>query len=162
MDQLIHAKEVVAYIAALQGYRATFHPRPVPNGACSGMHLHMSFEPASKQDGFYAGILEELPSICAFSLGGYHSYDRVIDGAWTGGTWCAWGEENRDAPLRRIDAKLAHWELKAFDGLANPYLAVAAVLIAGGIGVEQNLPLPSPISGRWIRSYYDLVKLTLD
>lgn len=132
----------------MQGYRATFHPKPAPSGACSGMHMHMSFQPASLQDHFYAGILEELPSICAFSLGGYHSYDRVVDGAWTGGTWCAWGDQNRDTPLRRIDAKNAHWELKAFDGLANPYLAVAAVLTAGRMGWGHKLALPSPITGR--------------
>lgn len=148
IDQLIFAREVVHYTAAIHGYRATFHPKPIPSGACSGMHLHMSFEPASKQDSFYAGVLEELPSIVAFSLGGHHSYDRVVDGAWTGGTWCAWGDQNRDAPLRRIDARIAHWELKAFDGLANPYLAVAAILTAGRMGVEQQLPLPSPISGK--------------
>lgn len=111
------------------------------------MHLHLSFNPPAKQDSFYAGVLEELPSICAFSLGGYHSYDRVVDGAWTGGIWCAWGDQNRDAPLRRIDKAIAHWEIKAFDGLTNPYLAVAAVLTAGRLGVEQSLPLPTPISG---------------
>jgi glutamine synthetase len=147
IDQLVHAREVVTYIAGINGYRATFHPRPNPAGAASGMHLHSSFEPASKQGAFYAGVLQELPSICAFSLGGLHSYDRVVDGAWSGGTWCAWGHQNRDAALRRIDESDAHWELKAFDGLANPYLAVAAYLTAGRMGVEQNMHLPQPTDG---------------
>lgn len=112
------------------------------------MHMHMSFEPSSSQDAFYAGILEELPSICAFTLGGFHSYDRVVDGAWTGGTWSAWGDQNHDTPLRRVDQKNAHWELKTLDGLANPYLAVASVLTAGRLGLQRKLSLPAPVSGK--------------
>lgn len=148
VDQLIHAKEVITYISATHGYRATFHPKPVPSGAGTGMHMHMSFKPVSVQESFYAGILEELPAICAFSLGGYHSYDRVSDGTWSGGTFCAWGDQNREAALRRVDASKAHWEMKTMDGMANPYLAVAAVLTAARIGVDRKMSLPSQCDGK--------------
>lgn len=40
-----------------------------------------------------------------------------------------WGTQNRETPLRKIED--SHWEMKCLDGLANPYLAMAAVLLAG-------------------------------
>lgn len=46
--------------------------------------------------------------------------------------WVTWGTQNRETPLRKIEG--SHWELKCLDGLANPYLALAAVLFAGTNG----------------------------
>jgi glutamine synthetase len=64
------------------------------------------------------------------------SYERVRDGCWAGGTWVAWGTQNREAPLRKI--KDSHWELKSLDGLANPYLAMSAILQAGMSGIVSG------------------------
>lgn len=50
--------------------------------------------------------------------------------------WVTWGTQNREAPLRKIEG--SHWELKCLDGLANPYLALAAVLLAGARGVTDG------------------------
>lgn len=50
--------------------------------------------------------------------------------------WVAWGTQNRETPLRKIEG--SHWELKCLDGLANPYLALAAVLLAGARGVADG------------------------
>lgn len=47
--------------------------------------------------------------------------------------WVTWGTQNRETPLRKIES--SHWEMKCLDGLANPYLAMAAVLLAGVNGV---------------------------
>lgn len=47
-----------------------------------------------------------------------------------------WGTQNRETPLRKIQN--SHWEFKALDGLANPYLALAAVLFAGVNGVVTH------------------------
>lgn len=46
--------------------------------------------------------------------------------------WVTWGTQNRETPLRKIED--SHWELKCVDGLANPYLAMAAILLAGASG----------------------------
>lgn len=51
----------------------------------------------------------------------------------------AWGTQNRETPLRKIEG--SHWELKCIDGLANPYLALAAVLFAGARGVADKASL---------------------
>lgn len=46
--------------------------------------------------------------------------------------WVTWGTQNRETPLRKIED--SHWEIKCVDGLANPYLAMAAILLAGASG----------------------------
>lgn len=56
-----------------------------------------------------------------------------------GGTWVAWGMQNREVPLRK-SAPL-RWELRSIDGTANMYLALTAVLAAGLSGVEQGLEM---------------------
>lgn len=53
-----------------------------------------------------------------------------------GNRWVTWGTQNREAPLRKIEG--SHWEFKCLDGLANPYLALASVLLAGTNGVTAK------------------------
>lgn len=55
------------------------------------------------------------------------------------GTWIGWGTQNRETPLRRIEQ--SHYEFKCMDGLANPYLALGAVIGAGVRGVLDSEPL---------------------
>ena len=50
--------------------------------------------------------------------------------------WVAWGTQNRETPLRKIED--SHWEFKCLDGLANPYLVMAAVLLAGTNGYRAK------------------------
>ena len=52
-------------------------------------------------------------------------------GGWEVGA--AWGTQNRETPLRKIAG--SHWEVKCLDGLANMYLAMAAIIGAGARGV---------------------------
>ena len=52
------------------------------------------------------------------------------------GTWIAWGTQNRETPIRRIEN--SHYEVKCMDGLANPYLALGAILGAGVQGVLDS------------------------
>lgn len=148
VDQLMHAREIITYVASMNGYRATLYPKPYVEGPGTGLHMHLSFPAAlSIGSSFFAGILQALPTICAFSLAGEDSYLRVDDGAWSGGTWCIWGDNNREANLRRLEKEKNHWELKCLDGFANVYLAVAAVLHAGRLGVQGNMQLPEPCNG---------------
>ncbi|KAF8595980.1 hypothetical protein BDV93DRAFT_413201, partial [Ceratobasidium sp. AG-I] len=71
------------------------------------------------------------------------SYARVVDGAWSGGAWVCWGRENKEAPLRLCGSEQGGFnvELKAFDGVANPYLGLAAVLGAGLTGLKNKVVL---------------------
>jgi glutamine synthetase len=142
-DALIAAREIVSATAAncLPGrpLRATFTPRPYPNAAGTGAHIHISMTPETDYRMFYAGVLKYLRAIVAITYPNALSYDRVRDGIWAGGTWVAWGTQNRETPLRKISG--SHWEFKCADGFANTYLALAAILGAGLQGILDKQEL---------------------
>lgn len=143
IDTLLQARQVVQQIACLHGLRATLHPVPL-NQVGSGQHVHVSLNSTSlppqdlenKELSFFAGVLEQLPSLCAFLLPNDASYARVADDIWTSGAWVAWGTQNREVPLRRV--KTGRWEIRCLDGFANPYLALCSLLAAGLNGVEAE------------------------
>ncbi|KAG5915714.1 hypothetical protein E4U42_007926 [Claviceps africana] len=154
VDTLVFAREVLSACASAHGYRMTLHPKPVADACGTAAHAHMSLttttttgssppdvrssSPPSQAvyESFYAGILYHLRAICAFTYSNLVSYERVQDGVWAGGTWVTWGTQNREAPLRKIAD--SHWEVKCLDGLANPYLAMAALISAGVNGVANQ------------------------
>ncbi|KAL2023766.1 hypothetical protein VTK56DRAFT_1033 [Thermocarpiscus australiensis] len=143
VDTLLHTRDVMSALATAAGFRMTLHPKPFAHacGTASHMHLSLSSPDGAKPDvyqPFYAGVLKHLRAILAFTYSNPASYERASDGTWSGGRWVAWGTQNREAALRKIEA--SHWELKCLDGLANPYLAAAAVLFAGvrgAVGREE-------------------------
>ena len=139
VDALYTARQVVASIADLHGFRATMHPRPFADGAGSASHAHISISPSTNEDSFLAGILHHYRSITAFTLAQEPSYERVRPGIWSGSEWVTWGFQNREAPVRKVDT--GHWEYKSMDGLANPYLAVSAILAGGYLGLEGKMGL---------------------
>lgn len=135
VDTLIQARQVISQIAALHDLRATLHPQPFP-GIGTAAHAHLSLDPPDKDMQFFVGgVLRHLPAICAFSMPEAVSYGRVVDDHWTGGTWLAWGTQNREVPLRRV--KTGRWEIRCLDGLANMYFALGAVLAAGLLGLKD-------------------------
>lgn len=159
IDTLIQTRQVITQIAHLHGYRATLHPTPLC-GTGSGQHAHLSLNSSTlsasgieeKEMSFFAAVLEHLPAICAFTLPNEASYARVRDDVWASGSWCCWGTQNREAPLRRIGASKGgagnteqstsgRWEVRCMDGLANPYLSLAAILGAGLVGVKEGLQM---------------------
>ncbi|KAI5204754.1 glutamine synthetase/guanido kinase [Aureobasidium subglaciale] len=143
VDTLIQARQVVQQIAHLHKLRATLHPVPL-NGVGSGQHVHISLNSstlsvedlAKKESSFFAGVLEQLPALCAFLLPNDASYARVAENMWTSGVWVAWGTQNREVPLRKV--KQGRWEIRCLDGFANPYLALSALLAAGLSGMEAE------------------------
>ncbi|PWY79226.1 glutamine synthetase/guanido kinase [Aspergillus heteromorphus CBS 117.55] len=139
VDTLIKARQVVTCIAEQHGLRATLHPRPHPHAAGSASHAHVSINPATREESFLAGVLQHYPALTAFALSTDASYDRVQSGLWAGSEWVAWGTQNRETPIRKISQ--GHWEIKSLDGLANMYLAMAAFLAAGCLGLQENQPL---------------------
>ena len=63
----------------------------------------------------------------------------MADGIWSGGTWAAWGRENREVPIRLCGHPTNwHFEIRCSDGSANPYLSIAAMLAAGMLGVKEG------------------------
>ncbi|GMP58886.1 hypothetical protein CsSME_00022389 [Camellia sinensis var. sinensis] len=99
---------------------------------------------------FMAGVLNHLPSILAFTAPLPNSYDRIVPNMWSGACQC-WGKENREAPLRTTrppgvpNGVVSNFEIKAFDGCANPHLGLAAIIATGIDGLRRHLSLPEPI-----------------
>ena len=143
VDTLIQARQCITQIAASHSLRATCHPQPFP-GIGTAAHAHISFNSKSKSTSelekldisFMASILDHMTALCAFTMPQAVSYGRVIDDSWTGGTWIAWGTQNREVPLRKSGP--LRWEIRFLDGCANMYLALAAIFGAGLLGVRNN------------------------
>jgi glutamine synthetase len=144
VDTLIRARTIISLVAEKHDHRATLHPRPSEMHAGSGAHVHISInEKAPLQndshESFFAGIMIHLPAILAFTLAQPESYRRVMSGIWSGGEYAAWGWENKETALRRVENN--RFEIKLMDGLANPYLAISAMFAAGIDGLRNGLPL---------------------
>lgn len=153
VDTLIKARGIISRVAEKYQLRATLFPRPSESHAGNGAHVHISCnldesspvhsqtekKQHEMQESFLAGILDHLPAILAFTLPQQESYARVQSGIWSGGEYAAWGWENKEIPLRRIEDN--HFELKLMDGFANPYLALCALLAAGISGMKRGTRL---------------------
>lgn len=89
--------------------------------------------------------LREFLPLCAPTI---NSYTRLVKGFWAP-TASTWGIENRTAALRMIPGspQSQRVEFRVGSADANPYLAAAAVIGAGLLGIEQKLPLCKPVTG---------------
>jgi glutamine synthetase len=149
-DHQVAVRETVHAVAEQHGLRANFLPKPFPDQAGNGCHLHVGLEdqeghsrldkPLARQ--FMAGVLEHLDALVAITAGLPNSHLRLVPNSWSGAYRC-WGVQNREAALR-LPASPGHFELKAVDATANPYLAVAGVLACGLNGILRQLELPRP------------------
>jgi len=165
-DEQLLVRETIRGVAARQGLTASLAPKPWPDIAGNGCHIHFSlwedernrFFDASGEGGlsaearsFLAGVLHHLPGLCALTAPSFNSYHRLVPQAWAGAFRC-WGYDNREAPLRvasvlrGAEEHSTNAELKAADASCNPYLALAGVIAAGLDGVDQGRELPAPIA----------------
>lgn len=166
-DNLVFAREVIRSIARKHGLLATFVPKYSLDDIGSGSHVHLSlsrngenvFMPQGESteygmskigEEFMAGVLHHLPSILAFTAPVPNSYERIQPNTWSGAYLC-WGKENREAPIRTASPPgvpgdaVSNFEIKACDGCANPYLALASIMAAGVDGLRRHLKLPEPV-----------------
>nr|CAD1836028.1 unnamed protein product [Ananas comosus var. bracteatus] len=167
-DKLIYAREVIKSVARKHGLLATFVPKCFLNDVGSGSHVHLSLwengqnvfmgsNDSETQYGmskigqqFLAGVFHHLPSLLSFTAPLPNSYDRIQPDTWSGAYHC-WGKENREAPLRTacppgvpLDL-VSNFEIKSFDGCANPHLGLTSIIAAGIDGLRRGLSLPEPI-----------------
>lgn len=135
---------------------------------CSG-HMHQSLMDASGKNLFFddadphkmsatfkhylAGQMLLLPEILPFFAPTINSYKRLVEGAWAP-TKANWGIDNRTVALRAITSgsKSTRLETRVSGSDVNPYLSIAAALLAGIYGIEHKLELPSgPVVGNGYR-----------
>ncbi len=161
-DRLVTFRTVVKTIAKRSGLHATFMPKPIVGQSGSGLHLTMSL----KKDGknvfyngdnserlsdeayrFIAGLLKYTPDMACITNPTVNSYKRFTPG-YEAPCYISWSEKNRSLLVRVPSSKVrdtVRVELRSPDPTANPYLAIAACLKAGLLGIKNNEDLPPSI-----------------
>jgi glutamine synthetase len=166
-DEQLFVRETIRGVAARRGLVASLAPKPWPENAGNGGHIHFSlwdegverncFHDAAAADrlsgearSFVAGVLAHLPALCGLTAPSFNSYHRILPQYWAGAFAC-WGHDNREAPLRvpsvfwGMEEASTNVELKSADASANPYLAVGGLIAAGLDGLERGLEPPEPV-----------------
>ncbi|WJY28343.1 type I glutamate--ammonia ligase [Sporosarcina trichiuri] len=167
-DNIQTFKLVVKTIAREHGLHATFMPKPIFGVNGSGMHCNVSLfkdgkntfydEHADDQLSrtayqFMAGVLKHVKGFTAITNPTVNSYKRLVPG-YEAPCYIAWSASNR-SPVVRIPASRGmstRIELRSVDSVANPYLALSAILKAGLSGIEQQLDPGAPCD----RNLYDM------
>jgi len=165
VDEQVLVRESIRGVAAQHRLVASLAPKPWPDAAGNGGHIHFSlwsgdrnrFHDASRDDrlsdearSFVAGVLAHLPGLCGLTAPSFNSYRRIVPQYWAGAFTC-WGHDNREAPLRvpsvfrGTEEGSTNVELKAADASSNPYLAVGALIAAGLDGIDRGLEPPEPV-----------------
>ncbi len=154
-DHMQIYKYVIHQVAQAYGKTATFMPKPVFGDNGSGMHCHQSIwnkgEPtfagnkyADLSDtclSYIAGILKHAKAINAFTNPTTNSYKRLVPG-YEAPVLLAYSARNRSASCRIphvTSPKAKRVEVRFPDPGANPYLAFAAILMAGLDGIQNKL-----------------------
>ncbi len=169
-DRAVITREIAYDTAQQLGEQISFSPVTEVGGVGNGVHLHISLNNEQGKNALYdenaeaglsqmggyfaAGIVKYLPAILAFTAPSAISYQRLVPHKWSSAYTC-FGDRNREAslricPLERFSGKSAddqyHFEYRAADITANPYLALGSILLAGLAGIEQELAAPPMIN----------------
>jgi glutamine synthetase len=162
-DDATYTKFAVKGVAASMGMQATFLAKTAPGEEGSSGHLHMSCWSegrnafaSSDHKGLppamgsaIAGVLEHLPAASLLMNPTINSYKRLVPGFFAP-TNVSWGLENRSAAVRAIKSKrteLCRIECRRPGADANPYLALAALVVSAADGIRRNAEPPGPVEG---------------
>ncbi len=154
-DRVQVYKYVVQQVAHAYGKTATFMPKPIKEDNGSGMHTHMSIwkggKPTFAGNGyaglsetclFYiGGVIKHAKALNAFTNPTTNSYKRLVPG-FEAPVLLAYSGRNRSASCRipyGAGEKAKRVEFRFPDPLANPYLAFAALLMAGIDGIQNKI-----------------------
>jgi glutamine synthetase len=162
-DNHIKLRETIRGVALEYGLYASLAPKPFPDQAGNGAHIHFSLWDAAGRNVFYhraapdglstigqqfiAGVLAHLPALVALTCPSFNSYKRLQPQSWSS-AYTAWGHDNREAAVRVASPFWSdvegstNLELKAADSSCNPYIALGGLLAAGLDGIEHGL-MPS-------------------
>lgn len=165
-DRVVTLRYVIQMLARRAGMTATFMPKPFTDRTGNGMHLHLSlwgddgprFPRAGGDDphglglsalgyAFIAGLLEHAAGMQALVAPTVNSYKRTgATSTASGATWApqlaTYGGNDRTHMVRVPDNQRV--ELRAADGSACSYLALAVALAAGLDGVQRGLHPGAP------------------
>jgi glutamine synthetase len=165
-DNQITVRETARGVALKHGLVASFAPKPFPDQAGNGAHIHLSlwravdggnhFHDALDRYGlseagygFIGGVMAHLPALVALTAPTVNSYRRLQPRFWSS-AYTAWGPDNREGAIRipskrrGREAESTNLELKPSDPSCNPYLALGGLLAAGLDGIERKLEPGAP------------------
>lgn len=173
-DNLLLFKYIVRNVAAKHGKTATFMPKPIVGDNGSGMHVHQSLfdgdTPLFFEKGGYAnlsetalyyigGILHHAPALIALTNPSTNSFKRLVPG-YEAPVNLVFSKGNRSAavriPVAAVTPKASRIEFRTPDSTANPYLAFAAMLMAGLDGIAKKLDPREMGFGPMDKNIYDL------
>jgi glutamine synthetase len=169
-DKLMTFKYVTRNVAWKAGKSLTFMPKPVFEDNGSGMHVHQSLwkagEPLFYDEAGYAGLsdlarwyigglLEHAAAVIAFTNPTTNSFKRLVPG-YEAPVNLVYSQRNRSAacriPLGQRSPKAKRVEFRCPDNTSNPYLAFAAMMLAGLDGITNRIEPPTPMD----KDLYDL------
>ena len=169
-DNVMIYKYICKNVARRYGKVATFMPKPLFADNASGMHCHQSLWSEGKNLFFDAsgyaltsqlcrwyigGLLKHAPALMAFCAPTTNSYKRLVPG-YEAPVNLAMSQRNRSAaariPMYSDSPNAKRVEFRCPDPSANPYLAFAAMLMAGLDGVENHIEPGDPLD----KNIYDL------
>jgi len=144
-------------VAVESGQTVTFLPKPLYGEAGSGMHFHQLLRKNGK-NAFYdpqgpnllsqtalyyiGGLLSHAPAILGLSNPSTNSYRRLVPG-YEAPVNCFFSSGNRSAAIRvpkyATEPEKVRFEFRPPDATCNPYLAQAAMLMAGIDGIQRKV-----------------------
>lgn len=155
-DTVMEYKYVLRNVANQHGKAITFMPKPIYGDNGNGMHVHQSLW-KDGQPLFYdakgyarlsdlalhyiAGVLSHAPALLALTNPSTNSFRRLVPG-YEAPVNIVFSHGNRSAAVRiprTREPKASRIEFRTPDATANPYLAFAAILMAGLDGVKKKL-----------------------
>ena len=162
-DEVMLFKYVIRNTAWEGGKTATFMPKPLYGDNGSGMHVHQSLwtngSPLFYDERGYGGlsdlarwyiggILKHAPSLLAFTNPTVNSYRRLVPG-YEAPVNLVYSQRNRSAclriPVTGSNPKAKRIEFRCPDPSSNPYLAFAAMLMAGLDGIKNKIEPHAPV-----------------
>jgi glutamine synthetase len=161
-DNMQVYKYIIRNVGKQHGHTVTFMAKPLWNDNGSGMHTHMSLWKGTKplfagnkyaglsQMAIYyiGGILKHARALTAITNPTTNSYKRLVPG-FEAPVNLVYSQRNRSAcvriPTYSQSPKSKRIEFRTPDPTANPYLANAAMLMAGLDGIKNKIDPGSPM-----------------
>ena len=160
-DDAFLFRQMAREVLYKRGYLLSFLPKPFAEKSGSGLHFNLSFNRADgsnvfandvasgtlspEMKGCIAGLIRHHEALAAIMAPTTNSYAR-LQPASLSGYWANWGIDHRSVTVR-VSAETgpaARIEHRMADCAASPYFAMAAMLKAALLGLENGYDLPEP------------------